>query len=139
MKSEQFYEEYKGIFKYYDYNYERYGMSFSVVVIKLNEELISLDIDFEPIIRYSDKHLKIDKYHHFFLYLGTNIKTAFQAVLNLEKNLLTRYNLYHLDNIFQGAVVSKEKDRNIKDMIQKCFKLIKECEKDKNIITEDDL
>ena len=138
MQSEQFYKKYNGLFRYYDYNYERYGISFSVALIKLKDELIAYNIDFNSIVRYSDKYLKIDERYHFFLFLNTDIKTAFQAILNLEKNLLAKYNLYHIDNIFQGAVVSKEKDRNIEEITRICFELIKECKENQTIVTEDD-
>lgn len=139
MQSEQFYKKYRGLFRYYDYNYERYGIGFSVALVKLNDEILTYDIDFNSIVRYSDKYLKIDKRYYFFLFLGTNIKTAFQAMLNLEKNLLTKYNLYHINNIFRGAVVSKEKDRNIEEMTRICFELIKEYKENQTIVTEDDL
>jgi len=138
VKSEQFYEKYSGLFQYYDYNYERYKIGFSVVLIKLNEKLLDLGIDFNSIVRYSDKYLKIDEKYHFFLFLGTDVKTAFQATLNLEKNILAKYNLYHIDNIFYGAVVSKEIDRNIEEMTRICFELIKDCTENQSIVTEDD-
>ena len=138
MKSEQFYKEYSGLFRYYDYNYERYRVDFSIVLIKLNEKLLGLDIDFDSMIRYSDKYLKIDKKHHFFLFLGTNIKTAYQIVLNLEKNILAKYNLYHIENLFYAAIVDKKKDRNIDEMIRLCFELINECDNTQPIVAEDD-
>jgi len=138
VKSEQFYEKYSGLFQYYDYNYERYKIGFSVVLIKLNEKLLDLGIDFNSIVRYSDKYLKIDEKYHFFLFLGTDVKTAFQATLNLEKNILLKYNLYYIDNIFHAAIVSKEKDRKIKEMTYICFELIKDCTENQTIITEDD-
>ena len=138
MHSNNFYKQYGGLFKYYDYNYERYGMGFSIALIKLNDKLNIYDFDFESIVRYSDKYLKIDGQYHFFLFLGTDVKKAFQAVLNLEKNLILKYNLYHINNIFQSAVVSKEKYENIEEMIRKCFELINECEENQTIVTEDD-
>ncbi len=113
MQSGEFYRKYSGLFQYYDYNYERYKVDFSVVLIKLNDKITSLDINFKNSVRYSDKYLKIDEEYHFFIFLGTDVKKAFQAVLNLEKNLISKYNLYHLNNIFQSAVVSKEKYENM--------------------------
>ena len=139
MRSKQFYEKHSGLFKYYDYNYERYQVSFSIALIKLNDELTKYDIDFNAISRYSDKYLQIDMQYHFFLFLGTDVKKAFQSVLNLEKNLITKYNLYHINNIFQSAIVSKEKYESIEEMIRMCFELINECKENQAIITEDDL
>jgi len=138
MRSKRFHEEHSGLFRYYDYNYERYNVGFSVALLKLNEKLLGLDIDFNSMIRYSDKYLKIDEQYHFFLFLGTDIKTAFQTVLNLEKNILSKYNLYHINNVFYGAVVSKEIDRNIEEMTRICFELIKDCTENQSIVTEDD-
>lgn len=139
MQSEQFYKKYSGLFRYYDYNYERYGVSFSVALVKLNDELTTYNIDFNSIVRYSDKYLKINEKYHFFLFLSTDIKAAFQATLNLEKNLLAKYKLYHIDSIFCGAVVSKEKGRNIEEMTRICFELVKKCKENQTIVTEDDL
>jgi len=139
MRSEQIYKKYSELFKYYDYNYERYNVGFSIALLKLNEKLLGLDIDFNSAVRQSDKYLKIDEMYHFFLILGTDINTAFQAILNLEKNILAKYNLYHMSNIFHCAIVSKEKDRNIKEMTRICFELIEDCDENQTIITEDDL
>ncbi len=139
MQSGEFYKKHRKLFKYYEYIYDRYKTGFSIALIRLKDELLGYDIDFESAVRYSDKYLKIDKRYHFFIFLGADVKKAFQAVLNLEKNLISKYNLYHLNNIFQSAVVSKEKYENMEEMIRKCFELIKECDENQTIVTEDDL
>lgn len=139
MQSEEFYRQYSGLLRYYDYNFDRYGVNFSTSLVKLNTELVLVDIDFDAIIRYSDKHIKIDEIYHFFIFLKTDINAAFQALMELEKNIISKYDLYHIDRIFKASVVSKEKDRDIKEMIRICFELINECKKNQNILTEDDL
>jgi hypothetical protein len=139
MQSEEFYKQNNGLLRYYDYNFARYDISFSTSLVKLNVELVSVGIDFDSIIRYSDKHIKIDEIYHFFIFLKTDIKSAFQALMGLEKNIISKYNLYNFDRIFKASVASKEKDRDIKEMIRICFELINECKKNQNILTEDDL
>ena len=139
MQSEQFYKKHSELFECYDYNYERYGIGFSVALIRLNKELIKYNIDFNSMVRCSDKYLKKDERNHFFLFFGMDRKTAYQAVLNLERNLIAKYNLLWLNNIFQSAIVIKDGDKDIKDMLRICFELIDECDENQTIVTEDDL
>ena len=139
MLAGKFYKKHNHLFRYYDYNFERYKVKFSVALIKLDDKVIPLDIDFDSVIRYSDKHLNVNDKYHFFLFLGADIKAAFQALLHLEKNIISKHNLYYIDTIFQGAVVSKVRDRDIEEMIRLCFELIDECKENQNIITEDDI
>ncbi len=139
MKAKEFFEKHNEILRQYDYNYERYKIKFSVALVKLDETLNSYDIDFDSMIRYSDQFLKIDEMLYFFLFLGTDIKKAFQALLNLEKKLLSKFDLYYANTIFQAAVVSKEKGRDIEEMIRICFELLNESKQGQIILTESDL
>lgn len=137
MQGEQFYKKHRRLFKTYEYAYDRYKRGFSIALVKLNDELIGYDINFKSLVRYSDRYVKIDDQYHFFIFLEADVKKAFQAILNLEKNLISKYNLYNVSHIFQSAVVGKDKYESTKEMLRKCFELIKECKEDCTIATED--
>ncbi len=139
MVAKKFYDKHRELFKYYDYNYERYDVPFSVAIIKLADNIDKTKIDFNELIRHSDKYLEMDEISlYFFIFLGTDIKHAYQTLLSLEKKLIVKYNLYHLDQIFCSSIIGKKKDRNVEEMIRLCIELINECSPQKNILTEDD-
>ena len=139
MIAKNFYEKYIELFEYYDYNFDRYNTSFSIAIIKFDDKINIDKVDLETLKRCSDKCLKMDKQSYFFIFLGTDTKKSYQALLNLEKNLIVKYNLYNIEHIFCGAVIGKKRNRNIEEMIRVCIELINECTTQQNIITEDDL
>ncbi len=138
MVVKKFYEKYAELFKYYDYSFERYKIPFSVALVKFDDNVAIDIISFEALKRHSDKCLKLNEKSYFFIFLATDIKKSYQALLNLEKKLIRKYNLYQLEHIFCSAVVSKKYDRSAREMIRICIELINECTVQQNIITEDD-
>lgn len=138
MLAKKFYEKHVELFKYYDYNFERYNIAYSIAIIKFDDKIPVKNIELETLKRCSDKCLKMDEKSYFFIFVGADLNQSYQALLNLEKKLIVKYNLYYYDHIFCGAVMGKNRDRDTQEMIRVCIELINECTVHKNIITEDD-
>jgi len=134
------YEQYKEIFDRYDYNFKRYGIKFTIAIVKLNKKLENIKMGFRELVRKTDDKIYIDNEYRLIIFMNTDLKRGYDALLTLEKEIIIKYNLINFDeNIFKAAVVEKKRNRDIAVMIDRLFMLVNSAGNDCLIVTEDDL
>ncbi len=134
------YEQYKEIFDRCDYNFKRYGIKFTIAIVKLNKKLENIKMGFRELVRKTDDKIYIDNEYRLIIFMNTDLKRGYDALLTLEKEIIIKYNLINFDeNIFKAAIVEKKRNRDIAVMIDRLFMLVNSAGNDCLIVTEDDL
>ncbi len=135
------YEDHKDIFDEYEYNYERYKMYYSLVMVKLNKNILHKKICLDTLIRLTDRCIRINKEYSLLILLKTNLKAGFNILYNLEKKLLETYHLYDfdIDKIFEASIIEKKDTNNTIDMLKKLFYIVENISQDNLIETEEDI
>jgi hypothetical protein len=135
------YEDNKSILKECEYNYERYSIGYSLVIIKLNENIIRKKIHLKQFIRLTDICIKINKEYSMLILLKTDLKIGFNILYNIERKLIKEYQLYNYssEKVFKSAIITKTHSLEIKEMIKKVLYLVENISKNCLIETEEDI
>lgn len=106
------------IFKECDYQFERYTVFYSLCLIKLDNEVSEINIDFLSLIRLTDRYIKIDDVYHLFLFTHSNYEQVTQTILKIEKIILNQMNTYK-NNLLNCCIIEKKQNISSKEMLLK--------------------
>ena len=137
---DEIYSKNRTVFERYEYDFERYGIKYTVALLKLNSKLKDYDIRFRDLVRKSDDKIYINSTYRLLVFMNTDIKGGYDALLTLEKEIIQKYKLYNFcENIFNAALAEKKRGIGIKDILDKIARMIKNISEDCLVVTEDDI
>lgn len=102
----------------YEYDFERYEVSYSIAIAYLSEPLDISDICSR--IRKSDRHVPLNDHFHAVIFDFTNVEEGIKAA----NKLLTYFQVAHFGKSVYAAVVTSNGKQTPSQMITKLFDLL---------------
>ncbi|MFK5881422.1 MAG: hypothetical protein QM482_04325 [Sulfurospirillum sp.] len=115
--------------------FKRYGVNYSVVLIKMDDRIKNCTYDYRGIIRLTDKYIKIDNQFHLLIFTFSNPKEVCGAIFAIEKKILLYCNLY-IDTVFKAIIVHKNNSISSLDILMNIFHKIDEIDETDETIIE---
>jgi len=104
-----------------DYQYNRYGIKYTMCLIELSDILIEKNFNLKHYLRYTDEIVNVNEKYKFIFFTHTSIDNAYKALLALEKNLINNFFQFKPYDgfLFKTSAVEKTKFTTSSEMIKK--------------------